>query len=62
MKVDVYGADHSPWVQAVLLGLREKGIEHKEHLLPPPAVFRKWGILMRALTVCAGGLVICKRG
>ena len=29
MKVDVYGADHSPWVQAVLLGLREKGIELK---------------------------------
>ena len=51
MKVDVYGADHSPWVQAVLLGLREKGIEHKVHLLPPLAVFKKWGILMPAVSI-----------
>ena len=51
MKVDVYGADHSPWVQAVLLGLREKGIEHEKHLLPPLAVFRKWGIFMPAVSI-----------
>ena len=51
MKVYVYGADHSPWVQAVLLGLREKGIEHEKHLLPPLAVFRKWGILMPAVSI-----------
>ena len=51
MKVDVYGADHSPWVQAVLLGLREKGIEPEIHLLPPLAVFRKWGILMPAVSI-----------
>ena len=24
---EVYGIDHSPWVQAVLLGLTEKGID-----------------------------------
>ena len=51
MKVDVYGASHSPWVQAVLLGLREKGIEHEERLLPPLAVFRRWGILMPAVSI-----------
>lgn len=29
MKVEVYGGDHSPWVQAVLLALHEKGIDHR---------------------------------
>ncbi len=51
MKVDVYGADHSPWVQAVLLGLCEKGIEAEIHILPPLAVFIKWGILMPAVSI-----------
>jgi hypothetical protein len=51
MRVTVYGADHSPWVQAVLLGLREKGIEYKEQFLPPLAVFRKWGVLMPAVSI-----------
>tara|TARA_B100001057_G_scaffold253682_1_gene253954 strand:- start:2232 stop:3080 length:849 start_codon:yes stop_codon:yes gene_type:complete len=51
MKVKVYGADHSPWVQAVLLGLHERGIEHEVLLLPPRAVFRKWGVLMPAVSI-----------
>ena len=51
MKVKVYGADHSPWVQAVLLGLHEKGIKHELILLPPHSVFRKWGILMPAVSI-----------
>ena len=54
MKVEVYGADHSPWVQAVLLGLREKGIKHELLLLPPHAVFRKWGVLMPAVSIDGG--------
>ena len=54
MKVEVYGADHSPWVQAVLLGLREKGIKHELLLLPPHAVLRKWGVLMPAVSIDGG--------
>ena len=28
MKVEVYGGNHSPWVQAVLLALHDKQIDH----------------------------------
>ncbi|MGI9431324.1 MAG: glutathione S-transferase N-terminal domain-containing protein, partial [Myxococcota bacterium] len=54
MKVDVYGADHSPWVQAVLLGLHEKGIPYSLRSLPPLAAFRKWGVLMPAVSIDGG--------
>lgn len=36
----LYGNDHSPWVQAVLLGLHEKGIAHTLVMLPPLSVFQ----------------------
>ena len=43
MRVEVYGGKHSPWVQAVLLALHEKGIEHILHPLPPlVAGLRQW--------------------
>ncbi|HCD26870.1 MAG TPA: hypothetical protein DER02_05095 [Gammaproteobacteria bacterium] len=51
MKVEVYGGHHSPWVQAVLLGLREKGIDHSLRALPPYATFKKWGLLMPAVSI-----------
>jgi len=35
MKVEVYGGDHSPWVQSELLVLHEKGIEPSLRPLPP---------------------------
>ena len=54
MKVDVYGADHSPWVQAVLLGLHERGFEHSLRSLPPLAAFFKWGVLMPAVSIDGG--------
>jgi glutathione S-transferase len=44
--VEVYGVDHSPWVQTVLLGLHEKGVSYAVRTAPPFAVFRKTGILM----------------
>ena len=34
-RVDVYGADHSPWVQAVLLGLHDADISTTLTSLPP---------------------------
>ncbi len=44
--VQVCGNDHSPWVQAVLLGLREKGIRHTLVTVPPPSVIANSGVVM----------------
>jgi hypothetical protein len=42
----VYGNDHSPWVQAVLLGLHEKDVSHSLVALPSFIGFVRYGILM----------------
>jgi len=52
--VDVYGADHSPWVQAVLLGLFEAEIPHELILVPPLATFTKSGVMMPAARIDDG--------
>lgn len=52
--IDVYGQDHSPWVQTVLLGLYEKRISHTLTTVPPPSVFRKSGVMMPAASVDGG--------
>ena len=52
--VDVYGADHSPWVQAVLLGLHEAGIEHRLRSLPTMERFLSTGVLMPAASIDGG--------
>ena len=49
--VHVYGNDHSPWVQAVLLGLHWKGIPHTRRTAPPLAVFAKSGVMMPAASI-----------
>ena len=54
MKVIVYGADHSPWVQAVLLTLHHKGIDYRLRSLPPWQVLKKWGVLMPAVSINEG--------
>lgn len=46
LHVKVCGNDHSPWVQAVLLGLHEAGIPAKMIAAPPFHVFRQSGVLM----------------
>jgi hypothetical protein len=51
---DVYGQDHSPWVQAVLLGLFEKGDQHTLTTIPPLSLFRSSGILMPAASIDGG--------
>ena len=47
-QLEIYGQDHSPWVQAVLLGLHEKGIPYTLRTVPPRRLFLKSGILMPA--------------
>lgn len=47
-QVELYGQDHSPWVQAVLLGLHEKKIPYELTTTPPLPVIFKWGVLMPA--------------
>ncbi|MFT5112439.1 MAG: glutathione S-transferase [Parasphingorhabdus sp.] len=43
---NIYGQDHSPWVQAVLLGLHERDISYTLTTVPPFSVLRKWGVMM----------------
>jgi glutathione S-transferase len=52
--LDVYGQDHSPWVQAVLLGLYEKRVSYTITTLPPLSLFRKSGIMMPAASIDGG--------
>lgn len=47
-RVEVYGQDHSPWVQALLLGLYERGIQYELTTAPPLPLFLKSGVLMPA--------------
>jgi glutathione S-transferase len=53
-QVELYGQDHSPWVQAVLLGLHEKRIAYTLTTAPPLPVFLKWGVLMPAARFDSG--------
>lgn len=48
---EVFGVDHSPWVQTVLLGLYEKRVSHTLTTVPPLSVFRESGIWMPAASV-----------
>ena len=54
MKVEVYGGNHSPWVQAVLLALHEQGIEHNLRQVPPFEALKQWGVLMPAVSIDGG--------
>ena len=53
-KVEVYGADHSPWVQAVLLGLHEAKIPCHVRSLPPLETFKTSGVMMPAARIDDG--------
>ena len=54
MKIALYGFTHSPWVQAVLLALHDKGIEYDLFLRPPYEVFKQWGVYMPAISIDYG--------
>lgn len=49
--IDIYGQDHSPWVQTVLLGLHEKDISYTLTTVPPLSVLRKTGVMMPAASI-----------
>ena len=51
MKTKVYGFNHSPWVQAVLLALHDKKIDHDVYQCPPFEVFKKLGVYMPAVSI-----------
>jgi hypothetical protein len=53
-RVDVYGVNHSPWVQAVLLGLHDARIPHSLTSLPPRETFLKSGVMMPAARIGDG--------
>ena len=49
--IRLYGNDHSPWVQAVMLALHEKELKYSRSTVPPVEVFRKWGPMMPAISI-----------
>ena len=49
MDAKIYGHNHSPWVQAVLLGLHEKKIKYTLYQTPPFEIFKIWGVYMPLL-------------
>jgi hypothetical protein len=53
-EIDVYGLDHSPWVQTVLLGLHDRSVPHTLRTTPPLSVFVKSGIMMPAARIDDG--------
>ena len=53
-KIRLYGNDHSPWVQAVMLGLYEKEMEYTRITYPPLEVFKKSGPMMPAACIDGG--------
>ena len=54
LNVEVYGGNHSPWVQAVLLALHDKGIAHSLRQVPPIEAMKKTGVLMPAVSIDGG--------
>lgn len=47
-EIRLYGNDHSPWVQAVMMGLHQKKLGCARSTVPPPEVFVRWGVMMPA--------------
>ena len=54
MHVIVYGAYHSPWVQAVLAALHDRDISHTTTALPPLDTFLTDGVTMPAARINNG--------
>ena len=52
--VNVYGVLHSPWVQAVLLGLHEKNISHSVQPIPSLSSLVSSGLMMPAARINKG--------
>lgn len=46
--IRLYGNNHSPWVQAVMMGLHLKQLDYSRTATPPWEVFKSWGCMMPA--------------
>lgn len=46
--IRLYGNNHSPWVQAVMMGLHQKQIDYSRTATPPLEVLLAWGCMMPA--------------
>jgi len=53
-EVRLFGVDHSPWVQAVLLGLHDRGVPHEFSVTPSPSLFLASGVFMPAVRIDGG--------
>ena len=49
--IALYGNDHSPWVQAIMMGLHEKQLPYSRTTVPPLEAFRQWGPRMPAASI-----------
>ena len=47
--IDLYGNDHSPWVQSVLLCLYDKNMSYNLRTIPTLSLFFKSGVMMPAM-------------
>ena len=47
----LYGNNHSPWVQAIMMALHEKRLGYSRRTVPPMEVFSKWGPMMPAISI-----------
>ena len=47
--IDLYGNDHSPWVQSVLLCLYDKNINYNLRVIPTLSLLFKSGVMMPAM-------------
>ena len=47
----LYGNNHSPWVQAIMMALHEKHLGYSRTTVPPLEVFSKWGPMMPAISI-----------
>lgn len=48
-RLQVYGQDHSPWVQSILLGLYEKQLQYQLTTVPCFSIMTRRGIMMPAV-------------
>lgn len=49
--VEIYGEDHSPWVQSVLLGMYDNNIHYNLRAVPTIGLLSKSGMMMPAMRI-----------
>ena len=49
--IRLYGNNHSPWVQAIMMALHEQQLSYSRTTVPPLEVFRQWGPMMPAISI-----------